>query len=149
MAGRDEKADYRLAFSAGAYGSVKFGRTADGREPAWEFWQQMSVKQQAAFGTLFGMISNDSRLYITNRQKFKQIEGDLYAFKANTHQMRIFCFRHLNTWYVTSVFAEKKEDEIPPGEVQRAQKIMADCKAELLRFEAARARVGNVQRWRS
>lgn len=106
----------------------------------------MTLQQQAAFNTLFGMISNDPRLYITNHQKFKQVEGELYAFKANTHQMRIFCFRHLKTWYVTSVFAEKKEDEIPPGEVQRAKKIMVDCKAELERFLAARARVGNVHR---
>jgi hypothetical protein len=126
-----DKLSYRHALPPGQCGHVCFGRQQDGVEPAWDFWQGIKVSQQASFLTLFRMIVNSTTLELKNRQKFKKVEGLLYEFKSNTHQMRIFCFRHEQCWYLTSGLAGKKEDDLPPGEVKRALAIMDDCRAEL------------------
>jgi hypothetical protein len=136
MALRADKPEYRPALPRGPYGAVKYGRTGDGTEHAWEFWQnRMNSQARSAFGTLFRMITSSRSLQIFNRQKFKQVEGDLYEFKSNAHQMRIFCFRRGDTWYLTSGLDGKKEDDLPRGETQRALEIMWDCDAELKKFE--------------
>jgi hypothetical protein len=99
----------------------------------------MSIQQQAAFLTLFRMIVSQNTLRLTNKQKFKQVEGDLFEFKSVPHQMRIFCFRDRDSWYLTSGFGEKKEDNLPAGVVKRAIEIMEDCQAELASFLKSKA----------
>jgi hypothetical protein len=140
MKGQPDKPEYRLAVPRGTFGCVRFARTTSGEEPAFMFWEQeMNTKQQAAFATLFRMIVSNNNLQLPNRQKFRQVVGELFEFKSNAHQMRIFCFRRHDSWYLTSGFSEKKEDDLPPGEVKRAIEIMENCQKELDIFLQAKA----------
>lgn len=131
-----DETEYKGPCPAGTYGSVLFGRSQDGTHDAKDFWDKLTIQQKAAFLALFGMISNDRNLQLNNRQKFKLVEGKLYEFKSNTHQMRIFCFRDGSSWYLTSGFAGKKEDDLPAGEVKKAIEIMENCAASLSAYKS-------------
>jgi len=130
MAGPDEKQPSRCAH-AGSCGAVWFAQVGDGSFPAQEFWDDLTSKQQAKFLSLFATITNEPTLRLCNRQQFKQVDGDLFEFKRNDIQMRIFAFRAKNCWYLVSGLRGKKEDELPAGDVQRAKALMNEAKAVL------------------
>jgi hypothetical protein len=139
MANRGEELGYKPAFS-GTYGSVVFGTRCDGTEPAWDFWQGIGLVAKSRFATLFRMIADNPRLQIGNKRKFNQIDGPMWEFKSVPDQMRIFCFRQAQSWYLTSGFDEKKEWKIPTGEVDRAKEIVEDCMMALQRVMANQRR---------
>ncbi len=80
---------------------------------------------------LFTQIASDQRLQLQNREKFKQVEGDLFEFKLNSEKMRLFAFRHRMTWYLVCGMSGKKENQLPPAEVERASILMNQAKAVL------------------
>lgn len=110
----------RYLVHKGQYGCVEFARMPDGTVPAGEFWSQLSEGQKAKFLSLFARIASDPHLRLNNRQQFKQVEGDLYEFKRNDIQMRVFAFRHGSRWLLVWGFVGKKENKLPAGEVARA-----------------------------
>lgn len=58
---------------------------------------------------------------ISNREKFKKIDGALYEFKAD--QLRMPCFFDSKNRVVITHGFRKKSDDIPPGEIQKAEDV--------------------------
>ena len=115
----------------GQFGSVVFAEVQDGSRPAEVGWNGQSVGWQAKFMALFRAITGDPNLRLMNRQQFKQVEGRLFEFKRNDVKSRIFAFRRDRCWYLVHVFAGKKEDDLPEGEVKRATRCMEQAMARL------------------
>lgn len=115
----------------GPYGSVVFAVAPDGSCPAKEFWDALLQSAQTKFMALFMKITQDPNLHLRNREQFKQVKGDLWEFKCNSIQMRMFTFRHENRWYLVHGFKGKKENKLPPREVKRAFNAMKDAKRAL------------------
>lgn len=115
----------------GRYGSVRFAQVQDGSYPAEEFWSELSTDEKAKFMSQFRAITDSPSLQLRNRRQFKQVDGDLFEFKRNDLQMRVFAFRHRERWYLLSGLIGKKEDDLPPGEVKRALALMSQAKARI------------------
>lgn len=92
----------------------------NGTRPAEEFLNSGVVpeKDLASLKRLFELLSQTGR--ISNPEKFKKLEGDLWEFKS--FQTRIGTFRHGRTWYLTGGFI-KKRDHWPASEIQKANRI--------------------------
>lgn len=117
----------------GQYGQVRFARAADGSFMVKPVWDTESKQWQKAFMVRFVAITSEPTLRLVNTEHFKQVEGDLYEFKHNGQQSRIFTFRDGQCWYLVDTFTEKKEDDLPPGVVKRAREKMLEAKSALVR----------------
>jgi hypothetical protein len=101
--------------------SVLYAVGSDGASPAKEFVELQEIKDQRKLAVLFQRMADVGEL--RNREKFKKVEGDIWEFKS--HQLRILCFRDGPNWILTNGFLKKK-DQIPPSELDRAQRIMSE-----------------------
>lgn len=129
MAGRADQSEY--CAHPGHYGQVWFAQQEDGTYPAKEFWDGLTEKQRAGFSVLFQTITSNTRLQLFNHQFFNQIKDDLWEFKRNNFQMRIFCFRRGTIWYLVCGIGGKKEDQIKPGDVKRAIEMKESAQRKL------------------
>ncbi len=59
---------------------------------------------------------------IANREKFKQIDGRLFEFKAG--QIRMPCFFDKKNRIIVTHGFRKKADDIPPSEIRRAKDVL-------------------------
>jgi hypothetical protein len=123
--------DEELIARPGTYGTVRFARLEDGSTPGKDLYDDLEYGAKGALQTLFQMITSSPTLELTNRRKFKQVKGKLYEFKVNRYQLRMFCFRYDDAWYLTSGFTKKKEDDLPKGVVDGAMKVMERARSVL------------------
>jgi hypothetical protein len=127
MGNPHDKAEPDCVFR-GRYGEVRFARLPDGTCPSKDFFEKLPRSSQAKFMSLFNSITSDSSLRLLNRTQFKVVEGNLFEFKRNDLQMRLFAFRDSKTWYLLCGLTGKKENELPPGEVRRALVLLEQAK---------------------
>lgn len=116
----------RLAAS-GAWGTVEFALTANGKMPAKEFFESLSKDDQAKFAALFKWMADNGR--ICGETKFKHEQGRLFTFKKKTaggQLVRFPCFQIGNRWILTDGFFKPKKDTWHKEAFTRAERIMAD-----------------------
>jgi phage-related protein len=101
---------------------IVWALASDGPCPARDFYGALDERDQAKIQNLFDMMALQGR--ISNREKFKKIEGDLYEFKAG--QLRMPCFFDAKNRIVVTHGFRKKSDDIPPSEIKRAQGVLRD-----------------------
>lgn len=134
MGNPHDKAEPDCVFR-GRYGEVRFARLPDGTCPSKDFFENLPessrAKAEAKFMSLFKYITSDPSLQLRNRTQFKVVEGDLFEFKRNDLQMRLFAFRDSKIWYLLCGLTGKKENELPPGEVRRALDLLKKAKEHL------------------
>ena len=92
---------------------------------AKQFFDSLDERDQAKLQTLFDMMASQGK--IVNREKFKQINGALYEFKAG--QLRMPCFFDSKNRIVITHGFRKKADDIPPSEIRRAEGVRRDYDA--------------------
>ncbi len=46
----------------------------------------------------------------------------------NSHKLRVFCFRHRDTWYLVDGMAGKKENDLPKKVVKHATERMVEAR---------------------
>ncbi len=68
--------------------------------------------------------------YITNREKFKKLESDLFEFKG--HQSRLLCFPIARSMVITHGVI-KKQNDLDPTDVAKARRLRDDYLASLPR----------------
>lgn len=105
----------------GSWGEVRYAARKDQSVPAKAFYDGLSKGDQAKLNYLFQRLADHGR--ITNRQKFKQVEGDLFAFKS--FRIRVSCYQDQRRWYLLHGF-EKKGDDWPRGEVIRGLNLLIE-----------------------
>lgn len=97
-----------------------FAVCLDGTSPGLEFWNALSVGEQAKILTIFTYLAEQG--VCTNRKKFKQIEGtDFFEFKS--HQVRMPCWFTPGRLVIISHGFRKQQDRIPKPQLERAQRI--------------------------
>lgn len=108
---------------AGSSFTIAFATCADGSQPALEFYEdELDDNQRAQMLTLFRYLGDQGR--ISNREKFKKVEDDLWEFKA--HQIRILCAFCEDRTVVLAHGFKKKGDKIPEGHIRRAKRILQE-----------------------
>jgi hypothetical protein len=103
----------------GPKGSVEYAIRANGKMEAKEWLEAQSAQTQAAFDHMFRSTVEIGR--ITNRDQFKQLEGDVYEFKRRVGQ-RLFCFKLGNRWLLTHYKHKSKLKNYGP-DIERAKNI--------------------------
>lgn len=111
--------DDRPVLARGGKLTIVCARRANGSSPAREFIESLDMGDQ---GKLFAMFQRMADVgQISNRQKFKKLDGKIFEFKS--YQIRMPCFRDGLQWVITHGFV-KKRDRVPPAEIVRANAIM-------------------------
>jgi len=103
---------------SGTWGEVRYAVDAQGRMPAKEFVEGLSTEDVKKVLLLLRRLATDGK--ITNREKFRKERGEIFALKA--FQIRIPCFQHERTWYLTYGFT-KKGDNWKAADLDRADRI--------------------------
>lgn len=107
--------------ATGFWGIVAFACRPNGTLPAEEFYNELSLGNQAKVMNLFRRMADAG--VIRNRKKFKQVEGDIFEFKSS--RVRISCYRDGNHWYLLHGF-DKKSDNWPEGELIKARHLLVE-----------------------
>jgi Phage derived protein Gp49-like (DUF891) len=106
---------------AGAWGEIRYAPRKDKSMPAKDFYLGLSKGDQSKLNTLFVRMADHGK--ISNRQKFHRVEDDIWEFKC--FRIRISCYQVGRCWYLLHGF-EKKGDYWPPGELIRANNLLAE-----------------------
>ena len=107
--------------AAGAWGQIRYAVRFDKGSPAKDFYESLSQNDQAKLNTLFVRMADHGR--ISNGQKFKRVEADIWEFKC--FRIRMSCYQSGRCWFLLHGF-EKKGDYWPGGELARAQNLLAE-----------------------
>ncbi len=122
----DDPTDNIVVVATGNWGRVEYAVRPDGAVPARLFVHSLTDSDAAKVHALLKVMADHGR--IINREKFRQVEGELFEFKA--HQVRVSCWRFGNCWYLLDGFV-KKQDKWKPGEVAHALNLLAEHKRHL------------------
>jgi hypothetical protein len=117
MAGPDD----RLVV-AGAWCEIRYASRPDRSRPAEEFYETVSVPDQARLVALFHRLAETGKIF--DRTKFKQVEGDIFGFKTKSG-VRISCYQQNRVWYLLHGF-NKRGGNWPKGEVIRATNLLIE-----------------------
>jgi len=102
--------------------TVEWYYTEEGKIPALEYFKSLDTLEKVQTFRLFELISKEGK--ILNIQKFRH-EGDgIYAFKPKPHRFLCFFFEGQKI-IVTNGF-EKKRDDLPLNEKERAMRCQKD-----------------------
>lgn len=100
---------------------IVWAKLPEGDSPGRDFFESLAERDQAKLQALFDMMASQGK--IANREKFKQLEGRIYEFKA--HQLRMPCFFDSKNRIVVTHGFRKKSSNTPPGEIRRAEVVLA------------------------
>jgi len=117
MAGPDDKLVVR-----GAWGEIFYASRPDRSRPAEVFYLSLSPVAKAQIATLFKRLADTGK--ISNRRKFKQVQGDIFGFKTASG-VRISCYQDRRCWFLLHGF-HKSGDFWPSGEIIRAQNLLKE-----------------------
>ena len=116
----DKKAD-SLIVVRGVMRTIEYAVCSNGSMPAKEFIESLSISEQAALASLFRRMADHGSF--RNQERFKFIRGKIFEIKR--HQLRVFCFRRGNRWFLTNGY-KKKRSRLDPNEIARAKRVMAE-----------------------
>ena len=84
-----------------------------------DFLDGQSESDRQKLRVLFERLGDAGR--ISNREKFKKVRGDIWAFKS--FQIRIFCFFTKDRRVILLYGLKKKTDKYKPREIDRADQL--------------------------
>lgn len=122
----------------GAKFTIAFAVCEDGSSPGEEFYDSLSDPDQAKVLKIFQYLGDQGDCF--NRKKFKKIGDGFFEFKS--HQIRMPCWFECDRVVVITHGFRKKGDDIPRGELQRAERI----RSEDLRRQQSAGPADNVRR---
>jgi len=105
----------------GAVLTIEYAVCANGSMPAKEFIDGLDQSEQRKLAVLFQRMADQGQ--IRNPDQFKQVRDGIFEFKR--HQVRVFCFREAQSWFLTNGY-KKKKDKLDPVEVARAARVMQE-----------------------
>lgn len=114
---------------SGTVYTIEWATDAQGQMPAREFFDHLSLADQAKILALFGRLANHG--HISNRENFKQLgsraKGDaksLWEFKK--HQLRFIGDYRSGRRFVVAHGVRKKKDDLQPSDIDKALRIMRE-----------------------
>ncbi len=94
----------------------------DGTMPAMSFLESLAVSDQTKLYALFRKLGDTG--HIKTREKFKNLEGDLWEFKS--FQIRMPCFHQTGGRVVITHGFRKRRSKVRKAEIERAKHIRSD-----------------------
>lgn len=91
---------------------------ADGSCPTGDFIDSLSDGDRKKLTVLFAMFGDVG--HISNKEKFKKVEGSAKIFEFKSHQLRIFCFFDQREVLLADA-VRKKQDKHKRADVERAE----------------------------
>lgn len=105
----------------GRWGTIKYAIRRNGKMPAKEFTESLTVKERLGLEARFDLMADEGT--IKNKQQFKKLEGKIHQFRYK--QLRVLCFSVKNNWFLTHGFV-KKEMKTRRRQIQKAKEIMEE-----------------------
>ena len=111
---------------------VVFFKNKNGTCTVEDFLDTLSKKIQTKSYKLLKVLEEMGEDLLGTFLKKLSYHRDLYQleFRFQKNFIRIFCFRHENTFFCLHMIS-KKTNDTPPTEIKLALKRMAECKEEL------------------
>ena len=101
--------------------------TSNEKCPAYDWLVDLQQDDRPAFRKLFTVFERMAEVgRITNHQKFKKLQGDLWEFKCSHY--RVGCYQDRDAWVLTHGFT-KKRDTWPRKELTRSLAIIEEDRA--------------------
>ena len=116
-----KEADRPAVVVRGTMRTIEYAICANGSMPAREFIEGLDDSDQRKLAVLLRRMAEHGS--VPNREQFKHVQGKLFEFKK--HQIRVFCFRHGDSWILTNGY-KKKEDRLRPAKIRQAERIMGE-----------------------
>jgi phage-related protein len=107
--------------------TIEFATLPNGTCPGQEFFSSLDERWQAQLIVQFKRLGDTGR--ISNREKFKRINTEFWEFKC--FKIRMPCYYRSDRRVVITHGFAKKADNIPRGELLRAQSIKEKYEAIL------------------
>lgn len=101
----------------GSHFTIRCQELEDGTCPVGEFLDGLSRSERRKLDVLFEMLGEHGR--ISNREKFKKVEDDIWEFKS--FQIRILCFYAPGRQMILCNWEIKKRDELKASTVRTAR----------------------------
>ena len=95
----------------------------DGSCPAGEFLDSLDASDRTKLDVLFEVLGCTGR--ISNKEKFKKLEGTKSLWEFKSFQIRIPCFFTSNKRVMLCFGLVKKKDKYRPEEIKRAEEYQA------------------------
>lgn len=92
--------------------------------PAAEFFHSLTEADQAKLLALFRWFAEQWR--ISNREKFKKVEGSDGLFEFKSHQLRFIGAYGARAEFVVAHGLRKKQDRLPPEAQATALRILKE-----------------------
>lgn len=99
---------------------VRFLFDKNGTSPAKDFLEAEDQSDVNKIGATVESLA--SRCELRNPQRFKPIEGQSDLFEIKNHQLRVFCCRRGNDWFLLTA-VRKKRDKHKPADIERAKEF--------------------------
>lgn len=87
--------------------------------PTRDFLEELSASDRRKVDHLFQMMAEKGK--ITNREKFKKVEGSENIFEFKSFQIRLLCFFALGGRLVICHSAKKKKDGLSTSDIRFAE----------------------------
>lgn len=108
----------------GSARTIVYAVRTDGTSPGAEFVASLDLRDQAKLHVLFQKLADTGQ--ISNKEKFKKIEGTEGFFEFKSFQIRMPCYFVAGGLVVITHGFRKKSDRIPPSEIERAKQIRSE-----------------------
>ena len=92
---------------------------ADGSCPAGDFLDSLDSSERRKLDVLFEILGNSGK--ISNREKFKKLEGTDKIFEFKCFQIRILCFFTRDRRVMLLFGLRKKKDKYSRQDISRAE----------------------------
>lgn len=103
----------------GAFFTIRALELSDGSSPAADFLAGLDRSDRRKLDVLFEMLGQTGR--ISNKEKFKKLEGTDGIFEFKSFQIRIPCFFTPDKEVLLCFGLIKKQDRYKSEEIQRAE----------------------------
>jgi hypothetical protein len=121
VAGRAGCVKRQCTIYQGSYLRIECLVLADGSSPAWEFLQGLDDRERRRLAVLFEMLGDTGR--ISNREKFKKLEGSEEVWEFKSFQIRMPCFFTAGRVVMLLFGLRKKSDRWKRADVRRAEEM--------------------------
>jgi phage-related protein len=104
--------------------TIEWFQNTSGKSQAHDFFKSLSIQDRAKTIALFERMADIGKIY--DKAKFRQEEGDIYAFKPQPHRF-LSCFWKGKRIIVLTGFI-KKSQKLPKKELRRAKEYLQQFK---------------------
>lgn len=114
----------RIVAYEGEILTIAYARDKDGRAPGADFFDGLSISEQAKLLSLFRLLADKRATH--NTEKFGDLGDGLFEFKSFQIRMPYAYAKPERGLVLITHGFRKKKDKTPPAEIERARRILEE-----------------------